>query len=180
MNQALRAALSYLTHLTSNIYIMISYVLKQNKNPQSVSKGNWFAYPDIKETINLPKLAELMCLHNTGFSKGSVNGLLTDMVSIIKEQLLEGKNVKIADLAIFSLGIKNTKGGAKSKDEFSVTKHIKGVKLRARATGELITKSLNLEASLMKASEKTNSGSGNNGGGTTPVNGGSEEGPVNP
>ena len=59
---------------------MISYVLKQNKNPHSVSKGNWFAYPDIKQTVNLSKLAELMCLHNTGFSKGAVNGLLTDMV----------------------------------------------------------------------------------------------------
>ncbi|SDO32587.1 DNA-binding protein [Prevotella communis] len=163
---------------------MISYVLKQNKNPQSVSKGNWFAYPEIKETVTLSKLAELMCLHNTGFSKGSVNGLLTDMVSIIKEQLLEGKNVKIADLAIFSLGIKNTKGGAKSKEDFSVAKNIQGVKLRARATGDLITKSLNLEASLMKASANTNShsettgGGGNSGGGNS--GGSSEGGPVNP
>ena len=153
MDQASRAA--YILPLTSNFkhfFIMISYVLKQNKNPQSVSKGNWFAYPDIKETVTLNKLAELMCIHNTGFSKGAVNGLLTDMVSIIKEQLLEGKNVKIADLAIFSLGIKNTKGGADSEKEFSVVKHIQGVKLRARATGDLITKSLNLDATLKKAS----------------------------
>ena len=51
---------------------MISYVLKQNKNPHSVSKGNWFAYPDIKHPVNLSKLAELMCLHNTGFSRGGL------------------------------------------------------------------------------------------------------------
>jgi len=122
-----------------------------------------------------------MCLHNTGFSKGSVNGLLTDMVSIIKEQLLEGKNVKIADLAIFSLGIKNTKGGAKSEADFSVVKNIQGVKLRARATGELITKSLNLEASLMKATVGTSSASssGTTGGNTETGNNGGG-GPVNP
>ena len=165
---------------------MISYVLKQNKNPHSVSKGNWFAYPDIKQTVTLSKLAELMCLHNTGFSKGAVNGLLTDMVSIIKEQLLDGKNVKIADLAIFSLGIKNTKGGAKSEADFSVIKNIQGVKFRARATGDLIAKNLNLDASLKKATVGTSSAgsSGTTGGGTT---GGNTEtgnngggGPVNP
>ncbi len=163
---------------------MISYVLKQNKNPHSVSKGNWFAYPDIKQTVTLSKLAELMCLHNTGFSKGAVNGLLTDMVSIIKEQLLDGKNVKIADLAIFSLGIKNTKGGADSEEDFSVVKNIQGVKFRARATGDLIAKNLNLDASLKKASANTNShsettgGGGNSGGGNS--GGSSEGGPVNP
>ena len=148
---------------------MISYVLKQNKNPHSVSKGNWFAYPDIKQTVNLSKLAELMCLHNTGFSKGAVNGLLTDMVSIIKEQLLEGKNVKIADLAIFSLGIKNAEG-AESEDEFSVTKNIQGVKLRARATGELTRKALDLVASVKKATAltaKSGSTGGSDNGGTT-------------
>ena len=158
---------------------MILYVLKQNKNPKSASMNKWFAYPDIKETINLDKLAAHMSSHNTPFSKGAIKGMLTDMVSCIKELLLEGKNVKIADLAIFSLGIKNTKGGAKSEADFSVVKNIQGVKLRARATGELITKSLNLEASLMKATANTNIA---NGGTTDDGNGGggNNEGPVNP
>ncbi|MDE7089184.1 MAG: hypothetical protein K2O54_03610, partial [Prevotella sp.] len=40
-------------------------------------------------------------------------------------------------------------------DEFTVSKNIKGVKLRARATGELVTKNLKLEASLKKASATT-------------------------
>ena len=61
---------------------------------------------------------------------------------------------QLADLAIFSLGIKNN-GGAASEDTFSVSKNIKGVKLRARATGELTTTSLNLEATLKKVSATT-------------------------
>ena len=133
---------------------MILYVLKQNKNSKSAAFGKWFAYPVIEETVTLDGLAEHMSSHNTPYSKGAIKGMLTDMVSCIKELLLEGKNVKIADLAIFSLGIKNN-CGAVSEDVFNVAKNIKGVKLRARATGELITKSLNLEAQLKKASATT-------------------------
>lgn len=133
---------------------MILYVLKSNKNLKSSVYGRYFAYPVIEETINLDGLAEHMANHNTPYSKGAIKGMLTDMVGCIKELLLEGKNVKIADLAIFSLGIKNA-GGSANTDEFTVSKHIKGVKLRARATGELVTKNLNLEASLKKASATT-------------------------
>ena len=159
---------------------MILYVLKQNKNSKSAAFGKYFAYPVIEETINLDALAEHMSNHNTPYSKGAIKGMLTDMVSCIKELLLEGKNVKIADLAIFSLGIKNN-GGAVSEEAFTVSKNIKGVKLRARATGELIAKSLNLEAQLKKASATTKTtgnggttGGGNNGGSGS--NGGSQGG----
>ena len=166
---------------------MILYVLKQNKNSKSAAYGKFFAYPVIEETINLDDLAEHMTNHNTPYSKGAIKGMLTDMVGCIKELLLEGKNVKIADLAIFSLGIKNN-GGAVSEEAFTVSKNIKGVKLRARATGELIAKSLNLEAQLKKASATTKTtgnggttGGGNNGGsdnqgGTGSITGGSSSG----
>ena len=86
---------------------MIRYVLKQNKNEDANIFGKWFAYPVIEETLNIDALSEHMSNHNSPFSKGVIKGLLTDMVNCIKEQLLEGKNVKIDDLAIFSIGIKN-------------------------------------------------------------------------
>ena len=133
---------------------MILYILKQNTNQTSKAFGKYYAYPVIEETVDLDALAGHMANHNTPFSKGAVKGILTDMVSCIKELLLEGKNVKIADLAIFSLGIKNAEG-AVSPEEFSVSKNISGVKLRARATGELMTKTLNLEASLKRATATT-------------------------
>ena len=150
---------------------MILYVLKKNKNSKSAAYGKYFAYPVIEETVTLDGLAEHMASHNTPYSKGAIKGMLTDMVSCIKELLLEGKNVKIADLAIFSLGIKNN-GGAVSEELFTVSKNIKGVKLRARATGELITKSLNLDAQLKKASATTKSA----GNGSTTTGGGTSQG----
>ena len=134
---------------------MVRYVLKQNKNEDSKVHGKWFAYPVIEETLSLDDLAAHMSSHNSPYSKGVIKGLLTDMIGCIKELLLEGKNVKIDDLAIFSLGIKNKKGGATSEDDFTISKNIDGVKLRARATGILVAKALNLEATLKKATALT-------------------------
>ena len=130
---------------------MIKYILRQVKNSKSTIFNKWLAYPVIDETVDLDGLAAHMASHNTVFSKGVIKGMLTDMVSCIKELLLEGKNVKLPDLAIFSIGIKNTKGGADTDEDFSVSKNIQSVKLRARATGELTAKSLDLDASLKKA-----------------------------
>ena len=130
---------------------MIRYILKQMKNAKSTVVGRWFAHPVVSETVNLSGLARHMASHNSPFSSGVIKGLLTDMVTCIKELLLEGKNVKIDDLAIFSLGIKNRKGGAESEEDFSVSQNIEGVKFRSRATGILMPKNLNLEASMKKA-----------------------------
>lgn len=133
---------------------MILYLLRKNTNIKSAAYGKFYAYPVIEETVDLDGLAEHMANHNTPFSKGAIKGMLTDMVSCTKELLLEGKNVKIADLAIFSLGIKNN-GGATKEEDFTVAKHISGVRLRARATGMLITRALKLEATLKKATATT-------------------------
>jgi predicted histone-like DNA-binding protein len=129
---------------------MVRYILKQIKITSSRSFGQWFAKNVVEETVDLDALAEHMSNHNSPFSKGVIKGLLTDMIQCIKELLLEGKNVKIDDLAIFSLGIKN-KLMADKEEDFTVAKNIEGVKLKARATGNLMSKSLNLEATLKKA-----------------------------
>ena len=150
---------------------MIKYILKKYMNPRSSIFRKWLAYPVIDETLDLAALAKHMANHSSPYSEGVIYGVLKDMVKCIKEQLLEGKNVKIDDLAIFSVGIKNSKGGADSEEVFNVTKHISSVKLRARATGELIAKNLNLDASLRKASATTASQ-----GTDAPINGGNNGG----
>ena len=174
---------------------MVRFILKQIKIVSSKAFGKWFAKNVVEETIDLDGLAEHMSNHNSPYSKGVIKGLLTDMINCIKELLLEGKNVKIDDLAIFSLGIKN-KVAADSEEDFSVAKNVEGVKLKARATGELMSKSLNLEATLKRAQfingklttsttgddaqgTGTNQGSGGNTGtddeGGKPNQGGNEE-----
>lgn len=156
---------------------MIKYHLKKNNVTGSAAYGKYYAYPVIEETIDLEGLAAHMEAHNTGFGRGMTLGILVTMVSCIKEMLLEGKNVKIDNLAIFSCGIKN-KQGAATEEEFSVQNNISGVKLRARATGTLSNAKLNLEASIKKVSlGSATSGSSSGGGssssgGTKPSGGG--------
>ena len=51
-----------------------------------------------------------MSKHNSPYSGGVIKGVLSDMVDCIKELLLDGKCVKIDDLAIFGVGIRSKAG----------------------------------------------------------------------
>ena len=115
--------------------------------------------------MDLQALAAHMEEHNTGFSEAMCVGVMKAMVKCIKEMLLAGKNVKIDNLAIFSVGIRN-KQGAVSPEMFTVANNIDGVKLRARATGTLSNANLNLAASLKRAVSYSN-GNNPSGGNTT-------------
>lgn len=171
---------------------MIEYDLKKNNNVKNEKAyGKYYAKPHVSETVDLEALAEQMHTYNSPFSAGTIQGILTDAVVHIKELLLAGKNVKLDNLAIFYIGIKN-KEGAATKEEFSVLKNILGVRMRARATGDLRSVNLNLEANLKKYGTKkkkttggtttdpdgsgdTNAGgSGTQGGGSGTTGGGSQ------
>ena len=115
----------------------VFYRKYQNKNPHGSSYGKWFARAvTIGKTVNVDELARHMSEHNTPYSKGAIKGVLTDMIGCIRELMLEGKSVKLDGLAIFSAGIKTKKKGAPTSEDFSTTKHIDSVYMRARATGE--------------------------------------------
>lgn len=73
-----------------------------------------------------------------------------------------GKNVKFADIAIFSLGLK-VKGGAPTKENYNVAKYILGLKLKARATGELKTENLDTTIKLINLAAPVTENPGNPG-----------------
>ena len=80
---------------------MLKYKLFQDNRSNSHYPGKWYAHVSVNETLNIDKLAEHMASHNCPFSKGTIKGVLSDMVVCIKEQVLQGNAVKIEDLAIF-------------------------------------------------------------------------------
>ena len=131
---------------------MIQYVLKKNINEKMPNAyGKFFAYRVITQTYDIDQLVDHMASHNTPFSRGAIKGMITDMVACIRELVLQGIAVKIADLAILSIGIKN-KAGAATEKEFTIAKNIEGLKMRARGTGDFSCLNLSLDGTLKKAS----------------------------
>lgn len=116
---------------------MIKYVLTKNNVKTSQYFGKWYARPKVDHMVELEELSQHMASHNTPFSTGAIKGILTDMVSCIKELILDGKTVKLPDLAIFSVGIVNKIGGADSVEDFQQSVNVEGLRLRCRATGKL-------------------------------------------
>ena len=162
----------------------VFYRKYQNKNPHGSSYGKWFARAvTIGKTVNVDELARHMSEHNTPYSKGAIKGVLTDMIGCIRELMLEGKAVKLDGLAIFSAGIKTKKKGAPTSEDFSTTKHIDSVYMRARATGEFtraeLTKAGNvteLPKNFTDYHEEDEDESQNQSGGSGSQNSGSQSG----
>ena len=106
---------------------MIRYKIYQNQQQKGLNAGKWFARAVSDETFDLAKLAEHMSKHNSPYSGGVIKGVLSDMVDCIKELLLDGKCVKIDDIS--------------------------GMRLKARATGNLSTNNLKLDSQLKQQAE---------------------------
>ena len=104
---------------------MLELNLYRNKMTTSKGYGMIYARVEKKETYDLEKLAEHMHKHNSP---------LKDMVSCIRELCLDGNQVKIDDLAIFSVQIASK--GANSYLAYDIAKHVKDVHLNAYSTGE--------------------------------------------
>jgi hypothetical protein len=82
---------------------MLELKLYKNNNQDSRFFGYNYARVDQKDTVSVDGLAKHMAEHNTPFSAGVIKGILTDAVSCIRELTLEGKAVKIDNLAIFTV-----------------------------------------------------------------------------
>ena len=125
---------------------MIRYKIYENKNKKSAGYKKFYARAVSEETIDLRQLADYMATHNVPFSKGCIYGVLRDMVACIKEIIIDGKNVKIDDLASFSAGLRTS--GAETLEGFNPAKNIKNIKLRSRAPGVLRTPKLTGDANV--------------------------------
>ena len=159
---------------------MIRYYLYQWQAKGNL-QGLWFARAASDETLNLEALSEHMHSHNCPYSQGTILGVLRDAVKCTKELLLEGKKVKFDNLALFSVGIKGT--GVLNQKEYSVQKNVDGLRLLARATGDLSTTRLFLDSQLKEVKyygegsvidDTPNDGTDNTGGGGEPSGGGSD------
>ena len=129
----------------------IKYKLYQNKNEKSAGNGKWYGRAYHDETIGLDDLAKHMSEHNTPYSKGTIHGVLKDMVACIRELLLDSKKVKLDDLAIFSLGLQTT--GAIEPGDFTPNVNIVKAHINALGTGDFSKKQLDISAHFKEVEE---------------------------
>ena len=89
----------------------IQYSVSLQKNP---IKGTTKAYGNIQLTgvVNINELAAHMAEHNTVFSKGTIVGVLSDLGSCMRELVLQGYKVQLANIGSFEPTI-STKGEAR-------------------------------------------------------------------
>jgi len=163
--------------------------LSQNESNDKVGVvGNWYLRADNMPPIGLTDVAKLIKEHNIGVSEGTIIGVLTDLVDVVRTQVLMGQPVKIDGLAIFKASIENKGGWANLKD---VSLHIGGendnvqaIRLLAQATGDFTRAELSKDGKLVldRASAKLVKDAGgtvdgdDTDGGDTPSGGGGGNG----
>ena len=179
----------------------IIYEVYQNQNEHNAAFGKWYGRVKYLESMNTRKLSNHIAEHGSIYTPDVVYGVLEKFRSCLLEMLLNSKKVKIEGLGTFYTTIECAKGGALTKDKFSVNKDIKGLHIRFLpeqeqeqniSSREFLKQAefINVE-SLVKSDEDNgttgngstenggsqNQGGGSNGGGTgtvTPDNGGSQ------
>ena len=77
------------------------YLSKVTESSESEQAGKLYARVSYKQTMTVQDMAQHMAEHNTAFSEGLILGVLTEFVRCVREQVLNGNTVKIANLAIF-------------------------------------------------------------------------------
>jgi hypothetical protein len=150
--------------------IELNLTLNTNDAIEGV-KGKYYPRVEYKESISLTKLAKHMHQHNTVYSKGVIIGVLSDMVSCIKELCLEGHVVKIDDLGLFNATVEGNgltlKPGAKisagvgtqrtdEELQADITKQqsaISAVKIIMQATGETTMSEMTRDSSTVFTSK---------------------------
>ena len=179
------------------------YLMSNHLNPNDAPKA--YAKNQIREIWDLDKFCKHIASHNSGYSRGMVKAILSDMCDCLVEQLLNGNKIKLGSLGVFSTSISSD--GADSIDKFTEA-NIKAVNinftpgtdfenlidraefklvasrfaqaavLRAEKTGK---GTVDLEAAKKKPTSGKDDGDGGNkpsgDGGNTPSGGGSTENP---
>ena len=111
----------------------IRYYKYQNKSNIQKVNGKWFLRVKKGDTVDIDQLAAHMASHSTAYTEGELSGMIKDVVNCIIELVLDGKQVKLPNLAIFSLGIKCH--GADDPSTATVA-NIHNIHINARGTGK--------------------------------------------
>ena len=95
--------------------------LIKNNIKSSSSYGKYFAKAVSQGEVSLKEIAEEAC-RNSGFSEGSIVGVVTELQNILKEKLRDGHTVVLPGIGRFSLRVESI--GVDDPKDFNIRRHI--------------------------------------------------------
>ena len=145
---------------------------KIKRTPQTgenAGKELWYATVVTDREMNFEEFVDHISSHNSPYSRGTVHGVMMDMLDCMKELILDGKSVRLGDLGLFSIGMSSR--GEVSRDKVT-SASVEGIHLLVKNTKNWSNSELK---KLCKITAYDARGGEEDGGGTTP-GGGSDGG----
>lgn len=103
-----------------SVFLMTNYL-----KPEDGAKA--YAKNQVHEIWDLDKFSKHIASHNSGYSRGLVKAILSDMCDCLVEQLLNGNKIKLGSLGVFSISLSCE--GAESIEKFTED-NIKAVNIK--------------------------------------------------
>ena len=139
---------------------------KVKRTPQTgenAGKELWYATVVTDREMSFEEFVDHISSHNSPYSRGTVHGVMMDMLDCLKELILDGKSVRLGDLGLFSIGMKSH--GELTKEKVSAAS-VEDIHLIVRNTRSWSNSELK---KLCKITAYDSYGTeGADGGGTTP------------
>ena len=152
---------------------------KVKRTPQTgenAGKELWYATVVTDREMNFEEFVDHISSHNSPYSRGTVHGVMMDMLDCLKELILDGKSVRLGDLGLFSIGMSSR--GEVSRDKVT-SASVEGIHLLVKNTknwsNSELKKLCKITAYDARGGEETDGGTtggGTNGGGSDNTQGG--------
>ena len=152
---------------------------KVKRTPQTgenAGKELWYATVVTDREMSFQEFVDHISSHNSPYSRGTVHGVMMDMLDCMKELILDGKSVRLGDLGLFSIGMSSR--GEVTRDKVT-SASVQDIHLLVKNTknwsNSELKKLCKISAYDARGGEETGGESNTPGGGNTP-DGGSEAG----
>ena len=143
---------------------------KVKRTPQTgenAGKELWYATVVTDREMNFEEFVDHISSHNSPYSRGTVHGVMMDMLDCLKELILDGKSVRLGDLGLFSIGMSSR--GEVSRDKVT-SASVEGIHLLVKNTknwsNSELKKLCKITAYDSYGAEETDGGGSNPGGGS--------------
>ena len=153
---------------------------KVKRTPQTgenAGKELWYATVVTDREMSFEEFVDHISSHNSPYSRGTVHGVMMDMLDCMKELILDGKSVRLGDLGLFSIGMSSR--GEVSRDKVT-SASVQDIHLLVKNTknwsNSELKKLCKISAYDARGGEETGGESNTPGGGSNTPGGGSEGG----